>query len=400
MKIGIVLDQQLHVGGGFQQSLNAVEQLNRIRPNWLSIEIYTTISANLSHPALAGLNLRLVGNSWLEKLRRLLLSLSLPAFVISRLSRWKMMTALERAMSENEVDLVYFVTPSSYALALHSLPYVLTVWDLCHRDYPEFPEVGGQGVFAQRELFYRNAINRSYLTLSDSEVLCDRIMQCYGSDRERLLAMPFQPARFAQGLAASNIKTTEDLGLPKDYLFYPAQFWPHKNHARIVQALSSLKQKDMHIPVVFCGGDLGNKVQIEQLADELGVRNQIFFTGFVSEEEMQSLYLNSRGLVMPTYFGPTNLPPLEAWALGKPVIYSETLKAQAGEAALLVDPDSVSDLTQAIECLYTDVDQVQDLIKKGFLRLRQIEENRQNAEEVFLKKIEIFNSRRSCWRKI
>ena len=51
---------------------------------------------------------------------------------------------------------------------------------------------------------------------------------------------------------------------------------------------------------------------------------------------------------MASYFGPTNLPPLEAWAVGTPVIYPEAFKAQAGDAAILFDYDSPSSLADAI----------------------------------------------------
>ena len=53
-------------------------------------------------------------------------------------------------------------------------------------------------------------------------------------------------------------------------------------------------------------------------------------------------------MVMASYFGPTNLPPLEAWAVGTPVIYPEALKAQAGDAAILFDYDDPASLAKAI----------------------------------------------------
>jgi len=62
--------------------------------------------------------------------------------------------------------------------------------------------------------------------------------------------------------------------------------------------------------------------------------------GFVPIEDMRGLYEGSLAIVMPTYFGPTNIPPLEAWTLEKPLIYSTHLAEQAGDAALLIDPNN------------------------------------------------------------
>jgi glycosyltransferase involved in cell wall biosynthesis len=73
---------------------------------------------------------------------------------------------------------------------------------------------------------------------------------------------------------------------------------------------------------------------------------------------------------MPSYFGPTNLPPLEAWAVGTPVIYPEAFKAQAGDAAILFDYDDPRSLADAIVGLRTDGTR-ERLRTAGQLRLAQ-----------------------------
>jgi glycosyltransferase involved in cell wall biosynthesis len=298
------------------------------------------------------------------------------------------------------VDLAYFVTPSTYALAFRTLPYVYTVWDLCHRDHPEFPEVGGAGEFRHRESLYRTAINRAYLTLTDSTELTRLICHRYGADSERLIAMPFQPAGLAQTIEEierKSVEVTNRLQLPRDYLFYPAQFWPHKNHTRILQALAYLKERGYRFPAVFCGGDKGNKCHIQDVADRLGVADQVAFFGFVDEDSMQSLYALSRALVMPTYFGPTNLPPLEAWRANKPVIYSECLSAQVGDAAICVNPDSTTELAEAILRVYGNEHIRKDLAEKGVAKLRQTEAQIRAAESLFIEKLDVFRGRKLCW---
>src|ERR1700738_2762680 len=105
MKIGIVLDARLHSGGGYQQSLNAISQLARICPQWLSIEVFTNLAANVNHPSLTGIPVHLVGRGAGRRLRR---ALFLPAAVDLFLARCKITTALERTMRARSVDLVYF----------------------------------------------------------------------------------------------------------------------------------------------------------------------------------------------------------------------------------------------------------------------------------------------------
>ena len=53
-------------------------------------------------------------------------------------------------------------------------------------------------------------------------------------------------------------------------------------------------------------------------------------------------------MVMPSYFGPTNMPPLEAFAMKTPVVVSDLpgIRDQVGEAALLVEPENPKALSE------------------------------------------------------
>jgi glycosyltransferase involved in cell wall biosynthesis len=173
-------------------------------------------------------------------------------------------------------------------------------------------------------------------------------------------------------------RVRERYSLPARYLFYPAQFWPHKNHRRIIEALGALREREgLRIPIVFCGSHSG-KVRKETfneamaMAKRLGVADQIQYLGYVPDEDMSALYAGAVALVMPTFFGPSNIPALEAWKLNCPVITSDIrgIREQTGNAALLVHPDSVEAITEAILRLWTDEGLRQQLIERGRARLR------------------------------
>ena len=85
------------------------------------------------------------------------------------------------------------------------------------------------------------------------------------------------------------------------------------------------------------------------------LENSVFYLGAAPEEDMPALYAPlSTALVMPTFFGPTNIPPFEAWHYGRPVICSNIpgIREQIGDAGLLVDPRSPEDLAQAMSRLW------------------------------------------------
>jgi glycosyltransferase involved in cell wall biosynthesis len=75
--------------------------------------------------------------------------------------------------------------------------------------------------------------------------------------------------------------------------------------------------------------------------------------------------------VMPTFFGPTNIPILEAWGLDCPVVTSDLrgLREQAGDAALLADPRSVEAIADAIQRIWLDGELREELARRGRARL-------------------------------
>ena len=99
----------------------------------------------------------------------------------------------------------------------------------------------------------------------------------------------------------------------------------------LLAALAGLRERGITERLVLCGSDRGGRDKIYAAIRSYGLSSQISIIGFVESAELGALYRGAAALVMPSYFGPTNLPPLEAWAVGTPVIYPEAFKTQAGD---------------------------------------------------------------------
>lgn len=400
MKIAAVLEDALSAGGGFSQALNAILQIQRLSvaegQASFEVTVWTTREENLSPLRQLGLPARLLRVSARDRL--------LSRLEISQVGRRVVAKAgieggFERTLRSDGSDIIYFPAPSAFSLGLKKLNYITTVWDLCHRDHPEFPEVRSAAEFEAREWLYRHSLARAYVVLTDSAPLSERIERSYGIDARRTLIMPFGPSPF---LASASSWTTAHVlahhALEPGYFFYPAQFWAHKNHVRIVEALALLRDRRVTARAVFAGGDKGNLNHVRARARALGVESQVNFLGFVPGEHLQGLYGGCAGVVMPTYFGPTNLPPLEAWAAGKPLIYSLECEAQAGDAALLVDPDDARTLADTMHHVLTSADADADLWReRGRARLAAIDAERAAAEADLRRRLEQFALRRACW---
>ena len=291
-------------------------------------------------------------------------------------------TEVERWFRANKVDLMIY--PISTSLSFEArIPYVFAVHDLQHRLQPHFPEVSADGEWETREYLFRNGIRNATIVLAESEVGKEDVINFYGEtgvhpDRVKVLPLLPSTTLSASITAAEQSKIRQRYSIPERYLFYPAQFWPHKNHQRIIEALGGLRQREgLEIPIVFCGSHSG-KIreqtfnEIMSVARRLDVAGQIHYLGYVPDEDMSALYAGAVALVMPTFFGPTNIPVLEAWQLNCPVISSDIrgIREQTGDAALLVAPDSVEAIAEGIHRLWTDEDLRRTLSERGRARLQ------------------------------
>lgn len=288
--------------------------------------------------------------------------------------------AIERWMLRFGLDFIIYPAPSSLAFEVR-IPSMMAVHDLQHRLQPEFPEVSADGEWERREHTFRNAARHATMLLADSEVGKEDILECYsdyGAAAEQIGVLPFLPAHYLQTVdTAERERVRAKYRLPGRYLFYPAQFWAHKNHARIVEALASLNAAHgLDIPLVLSGsksGVLRESVfqELMNIAQRGNIRQNIRYLGYVDATDMSALYAEAVALVMPTFFGPTNIPILEAWASGCPVITSDIrgVRDQAGEAAVLVNPRSVDAIADGIYQVWTNEALRRRLIENGRERL-------------------------------
>ena len=292
-------------------------------------------------------------------------------------------TELEQWFRANKIDLMIYPISSSLSFETR-LPYILTIHDLQHRLQPEFSEVSANGVWEAREYIFRNGIRNATMLLSESETGKEDILNFYGEygvTPDRVKVLPLLPSITLQReiSTADRQRVRQKYNLPDRYFFYPAQFWQHKNHVRIVKAMALLKeQHGIKLHILFSGyhsGEIREAVfkEVTDTAAKLQVQGQISYFGYVPDEDIAALYAEARALIMPTFFGATNIPPLEAWALGCPVLTSDIrgIRQQAGEASILVDPKSVEALAEGMRRLWTDDDLCKTLIAKGAERLNK-----------------------------
>ncbi|WP_051196892.1 glycosyltransferase family 4 protein [Butyrivibrio sp. XBB1001] len=291
------------------------------------------------------------------------------------------------------ISLFWFTMPVCEIL---STPYIFTVWDLGHRTLPMFPEMTNSTFeWDSREKMYQRMLPRASYIITGNNSGKNEIVENYNIPADRIHTIEFMVPSLFRGDA---IKPT--VNLPELFFYYPAQFWAHKNHTLILEALKKLKD-DYAITanVVFTGHDYGTKGYIENKARKLEVDKQVYILGFLELGEVKYLYQNARALVYPSLLGPNNLPPLEAIALGCPVLISDLVghKEQLGDAAIFFDRYSADDLAQAMKNILDDSNRLMLLDKaKDYIEKKK---NYSYTNEV-IKIIQDFETNMKRWKEV
>lgn len=239
------------------------------------------------------------------------------------------------------------------------------VHDLMHRYEARFPEVGEASEYCSREQMFSTFCRTAAAILVDSNVGKQHVSEIYHPDPEKIFILPFIPSPLAEKAEKpQNFPLAEG----QKYLFYPAQLWLHKNHANLLRAVKKLlPEQDIHC--IFTGTtDKSGAFLYNQLLHELDLEKNVHHLGYVSDNETRWLYEHARCMIMPSFFGPTNIPPLEAMLAGCPVAVSDiyAMRERYGEASLYFDPHNVTEIAAVIQRLWTDDNLCHEMIKHGY----------------------------------
>jgi glycosyltransferase involved in cell wall biosynthesis len=234
--------------------------------------------------------------------------------LLSRFSFFQ--SSLQKQLISNGVDVVYFMSPNPLAMGINAIPMVNTVWDLGHRELSDYPEMASKFQYLAREFFYSNVLHRSLIVVTDSERTSKSISKFYKVQTGKTISAGLFPTQSLRKESNSGIS------IISPYIIYPAQFWLHKNHDLLINLMDVCKSEFPSLKLILTGSDKGNLENVRRSIQTKDLKN-IEILGFVNSELLTELISNASALVFASKLGPTNLPPLEALALGTPVIVTK-----------------------------------------------------------------------------
>jgi glycosyltransferase involved in cell wall biosynthesis len=172
--------------------------------------------------------------------------------------------------------------------------------------------------------------------------------------------------------ARSSLRQRYDL--PQRFFLYSGAIYPPKNFTRLVQAYAKVGPA-AGISLVIAGGE--NRFLSEhelKVPDQLGLSASVKWLGWVDPELLPTLYQMAEALLLPSLFESYGLPIAEAMASGCPVLTADRYgtKEIAGDAALLVNPESVEAIASGMQRLANEPELRSRLIAAGTERVRPL----------------------------
>jgi glycosyltransferase involved in cell wall biosynthesis len=247
---------------------------------------------------------------------------------------------------------------------------LLTVHDL---SFVRAPQTATAGLRAYLNSVVPRSVLRADLVLADSEATRQDILDLYRTPPDKVSVLysgvdgRFQPVTDQAARQALRVRYAIGDG---PYILSLGTVQPRKNYPRLIEAFRQLDDPDLKL--VIAGGRGWLDSPLYELVRSARLEKRVQFLGFVADEDLPALYSAAGAFAFPSLYEGFGLPVLEAMACGVPVVTSNvsSLPEVAGEAALLVDPQDVTALAEALSRALTDDKQRQLMIRRGLARVK------------------------------
>lgn len=263
---------------------------------------------------------------------------------------------LQRVLEAHRVDVL---SHSGVLGRRASIPTICWLVDFQHRRLPQS--------FTALERFYRDrnfrlqADHATRILLSSFDAQRDlAAFRPASLPRSRVLQFVAQPD-IAAPTSPSGLQ--ERYGVSGPYFHLPNQFWSHKNHRLVIDALRQLRRDGRSVSVMATGATTDYRrpqffADLMRQVTEAGVDDLFRVLGIVPQPDLAGLMMNAVGLINPSRAEGWSTSVEEAKSIGKRIIVSDigVHREQAAPDALYVDPDDVVGLAEAMWTLVTTYD--------------------------------------------
>lgn len=206
------------------------------------------------------------------------------------------------------------------------------------------------------------------VVVADTENIANEIREFFPKFSERVVCVPPGADHFSNAeLFADRTDSSER------FFLYAGHLEARKNVMGIIKAFELLISRKIDARLVLVGKDGFQGDAIRNYIASSFARNSIEIRGYVEEFELKKLYRNASGFVFPSFYEGFGFPILEAMSLGCPVITSDygAMSEVAGAAALLVDPNNIESIANAMDRLLQEPSLAETLQNAGRIQIQR-----------------------------
>ena len=284
---------------------------------------------------------------------------------------------LPYSLKRSQIDLLH--TPHYRAPRFLGCRSVITIHDCVHILFPNY--ASSASAFDQARKATKRSIRKCSHIFTVSQATQRDLMRLFSVPQEKITVV--YNAIDERAVLSNNLeeqkRVLERYQIQDPFLLYAGNIKPHKNIARIIEAFSVLKMelKDdenwKNLKLLIIGDELSRHQFLRRTVIRSGVQHDVRFFGFIPYETLKALYKSAQIFVFPSLYEGFGLPPLEAMANGTPVLASNvsSLPEVLGDAALLVNPENVFEISKGLKHLLFDTNLRSGLIEKGFEQSRK-----------------------------
>jgi glycosyltransferase involved in cell wall biosynthesis len=282
---------------------------------------------------------------------------------------WWDQVELPVAIKQERIDVFY--SPYYKVPFLAPCRKVCAVLDLINWKFD-----GYRQEMSSREKFLHQVVMPWHIHAADAVVTCSQhsyedIFNAYHPENGKVKVVPLTvSACFKPEIDQKRMLEVRDwFGIPGSYILYVGNFKAHKNVETLIDAFAVLAKEYSHLTLVLAGPKVHGYGRLVNRCLKDGLDGRVVFTDKVIDEETsQLLYAGAEVCVMPSLYEGFGLPPLEAMACGTPVVCSRatSLPEVVGDAAILVDPLSASEMAHAVRGLLRHEDLRRAFVYAGF----------------------------------
>jgi len=267
----------------------------------------------------------------------------------------------ESAFKQEKIDVV-FQHAAWYGLNF-KIPTLAWIADFQHKHLPHmFSKTNN----LKRDLGYRAlSYSATGIMLSSHDALRD-CETFFSRSKGKTFVLPFCVQLPDRAFSIVPEETRRIYNLPSRYFYLPNQFWKHKNHMRLLEALKMLKDNSTGITVVASGNPSDTRnpeypSKVLEAIDIYGLADSFRFLGLIPYEHIMPLMRGSLAVINPSLFEGWSTTVEEAKAMGVPLLLSDigVHREQANGTAQFFNPLDSQAIADCLHCTWLNLNQDQ-----------------------------------------